>query len=1108
MANIKLSLPILIQPVNTDKSPSYQVRPLFFSRPLIASTRFESAIAQLKKEIRYLTKHFEIDRKNADHLLWYCFNPETTFKVEQFEFTFNRSYVKENFGYATFNIQQYTVVCLPAFDYLYILDPAVSSKSEIQATVRKTIIRQLKNQLEILGETMEVKSFTTDKKSFVSSLNVNINISYAPFSFDDNDQSWLFSKLNNFEDFNGAVEIEKVGYDLNSRYPTQLKTTQFRNQLIDQLYHINYSPENTPVVIVGPEGVGKATVIHEMVRRYLENNADKDDQSLQKVWHIDPTRIIAGMMYVGWWQKRAEAIIQHVRFRERLPGITKKNQPADTLLIDNIVSILRIGKSSQNNMTLNDLMRPYLEKRQIQLILLATPQQWKLFQDEDRRFADLFQVIRISEPEPDIVKKMVLAQRKYLEVTYGCEITIQALKQLFTIQRNYLNQKALPGSIMRLMNQLAVKYKFQSIDAYSVRSEFEDFSGLNEQIFDTSETFSVGEVEKHIGKQLVGQEQAAKTLTNVIHTIKSRLSPVGKPLGSFLFIGPTGVGKTHAAKVLCQYLMGDEKHLLRFDMNEYYDPYAVHRLIGDESNPEGQLTSRVRYQPFGIVLLDEIEKAHRKVHDLLLQVLDDGRLTDSIGRTVDFTNTIIIMTSNVGAEDVAVRVGFETAQDDTAGVYRSALNRTFRPEFLNRIEEVVIFNPLQLPHILNIARLQIKELLNRDGFVRRTTILSVSTEALEWVARRGFDSKMGGRALRRQIESDLTTLSAEQLIATESDGPILMDIELEDGRLIPNITSLTFCDTLPEGWLIQLPNQRQGKRFFNRLIQSIQRLEDQLVHWQDHRDETEQPELIIIGSDTGENVDWQFYDLKDRVASVKQKIKTLSLGFRDQHFRDGPAIPLRVKRGSVVQRSEWSTKAVRESKKDLVFQREAMQEINEGYEYGSATFDSLETEFVNNYLDVVFLNILGRNFLNDKYDKLIIDIRSYIEGTGETEIKYLLNIYAAFFASKDIEHLLDEEKLSLKVEGFGIYELLSGEMGIHLFYRPYENPLPINFSLRHQENNQRIKQRQDQNQVLRLYDIQATLTDIRSGFTNDAQIAPEELSLMLYAGLPERLRNI
>jgi len=378
---------------------------------------------------------------------------------------------------------------------------------------------------------------------------------------------------------------------------------------------------------------------------------------------------------------------------------------------------------------------------------------------------------------------MVLAQRKLLEMEYACTISIQAIQRLFTIQRNYLKNKALPGSVMKLLRQIAVKYRFLDIDLPEIREEFKGFSGLEEAIFDPTYSFTQAEVKKTIAAQLVGQAEAVDTLADVVHTIKAKLTTPNKPLASFLFIGPTGVGKTQAAKVLSTYLMGDEKRLLRFDMNEYIDAGAIHRLIGDYDNPEGQLTGKVRYNPFGVLLLDEIEKAHPAVHDLLLQVLDDGRLTDSVGRTVYFNNLIIIMTSNVGAREVASQLGFGSSTTSDAAIFRKAVENKFRPEFVNRIDRIVIFKPLAYEHILNIARLQIKELLQRDGFVRRSTILNISQEALEWVAKRGFDERMGGRALKRQIERDLTSLSADQLVSTYNDQPILFDIDYDGKQL-------------------------------------------------------------------------------------------------------------------------------------------------------------------------------------------------------------------------------------------------------------------------------------------------------------------------------------
>ena len=235
-----------------------------------------------------------------------------------------------------------------------------------------------------------------------------------------------------------------------------------------------------------------------------------------KVWKIDPTRIISGMSIVGWWQRRFEAILNFV--------IEKKEGEHDKLLIDNIIAMIRIGKSASNNMTLSDVLKPYLEKRLLQLILIATPEEWKILQEKERRFSDLFQVIRIQEPDLKTASDMVLQQRKNLELQQGCEFTIQGIHQLLYIQRNYLKNKALPGSVLNLMNQLASKYRYQIIDAPEVKEAFEAYSGLKENIFDNTQVFEKDAIKNQINHNLIGQPNAVDTLTDVIHLVKAKLN--------------------------------------------------------------------------------------------------------------------------------------------------------------------------------------------------------------------------------------------------------------------------------------------------------------------------------------------------------------------------------------------------------------------------------------------------------------------------------------------------------------------------------------------------------------------------------------------------------
>ena len=1094
MAQINLNVPTLVQRVEVDQKSSFYLRPLFVRYPVATHRRFELAVNQFQKEIKRTFKGFILSRINMENLLWFMFQPELHYELKHFNFKFGKQFVDGVFNVVRFDLQGHTFICLPSInDYMFIAKQNAPQKALDNQT--KEVIQMLFRKLkEELGKEFSVETYYSSEKEFVTPIKVSINITYGGFKFDNQMQDWFFSRMGAEHEFIGALEVEKVGYDLNGRYPSQLRRAYYQEELVGYLYKIIFQKENIPIAIIGREGVGKHTLVQEAIWRYESSFYEKKSNPSQRLWHIDPTRVIAGMSIVGMWQKRFEAILSFIK-----QPYEKHSKRSDKILIDNVVAMLRIGRSAQNDMTLSDVLKPYLEKRQLQIVVIASPEEWKILQEQDRRFSDLFQVIRLQEPEPELAVKIVLQQRKALELENDCEITVQAIEQLFAIQRNYMKNKALPGAVMKLLTQLAVKYKFQEIDVPEVREEFENFSGLKERIFDSTHTFEKEEVKKLIEQELVGQPDAVAALANVVHTVKARLTDKSKPLGSFMFIGPTGVGKTQAAKILCNYLLGKEDFLMRFDMNEYIGPTAVQRLIGDYYNPEGQLTGKVRYRPFGVVLLDEIEKAHPKVHDLLLQVLDDGRLTDSLGRTVDFTNTIIIMTSNVGARNINQQLSIGTQNRNDKAIYRKALENKFRPEFLNRIDSIVIFNHLQLKHILNIARLLIKELLKRDGFVRRTTILNISKDALEWVAKRGFDKKMGGRALKRQIEKDLTALSAEQLISSYSDNPIIFDILYEKGRLVPKITNLDFVTPLQEGWLPHLPEVSKGRAFYRKLLRTVERLEDRILDYE-YEMNYDDNDMISFGGEQNQNLNWQYYDFKDKVAEIKEQITTIMLGFSERYFKDPPAIPLRLKTGYLYQRRSV-TKAVRENIRDRLFQQEALKEISEAYHHAATQWDSMKTEFIDNFLNVAFLKLFARGFLDNEPQKAYLRLYSCIVGMGEAEVKFLAELYVAFFKEMDIAHTLAKDYSHIIIEGHAFADLLAGEIGIHLFYQSHQNPLPIRVEL--ELNNSNVVK---EVKVIRIYDKDNTLTDLRTGFTNAVNITAEEFKLLVYAGIDKVIR--
>lgn len=1101
MSTITLNLPTLVRTIEIENKPQYYLRPLFFSNPVATDRRFEKAVSKFQKEIRHYFRGFHLIQQNSENLLWFLFNPKVTHKRFRFAYRLGIQTINGEFAASYFELQDKIFVTLPMFDnFMFIAEPDEKGKYNLDKTIYSTIeklLRKLKKENQ--NNNIDITPYLSKKEEFITNITVNITIEEGKFPFEYQQDDWFFSRLSGNVSFDGATELEKVGANLNELYPSELKRAFFRDDLIERLHEIIYQKENTPIVIIGKEGVGKHSLIHETVFRYRDSFSEQDFryEALEQFWLINPNRIIAGMSIVGMWQKRFETILMYIQNRRKQIDHLKYDFKTDKILIDNPIALLRIGKSSQNDMTLSDVLKPYLEKRKIQMVLIATPEEWKIVQEKDRRFADLFQTIRLEEPSAALASKMVLKQRKQLELDYNCQIGIQAINQLFVIHRNYLKRKALPGSVMKILRQLTIKHKFGTIDAEEVRAEFQDFSGMDQEIFDDNYTFEEEEVRDKIAAKLIGQEAAAECLSDVINIVKAKLNNPEKPLSSFMFIGPTGVGKTQAAKVLTEYLMGNADEMIRFDMNEYIDSGAVQRLIGDYYNPEGQLTGKVRYRPFGVLLLDEIEKAHPKVHDLLLQVLDDGRLTDSLGRTVDFSNMIIIMTSNIGARNASMRLGFKTNETDETAVYRKAVENHFRPEFINRIDKIVIFNPLELPHILNIARLQIDELLRRDGFVRRTTLLNISQDAVEWVARRGFDAQMGGRALKRQIERDLTALSADQLIGTYTDKPIIFEIGYDDNHLIPNILPLEFEEQLSDNWLPEIPAEKQAKRFYRKLLNHVEDINDDILDMED--------EGSVIQTDKSD-LDWQSYAFKDKVAEIKEMLQTAMLGFSNPYFIEPPTIPFRLKRIRVNIRGNYKNVQVHERQvlSDKFFQKDAFEELREGYHYGIEAFDRAESQLIQHYLDVAFLELAARGFLNQKSDKVTISFESKINNQGDEMIDFLFEQYQNLLKGLDLDFKIDKNNRTITAENHSLYELLKGEHGIHLFYLPYQNPIPIFVKIT-AENEENLPFHQLK--VIRFYDGLNTLTDLRTGLTNAVNMNVSEFRLLLFAGLEMMLRK-
>jgi ATP-dependent Clp protease ATP-binding subunit ClpC len=1093
MARADVHVPTLVQQVSIEDQPHYHFQPLFIPFPVVVQRRFEKGVSLFQKEINRVFRIYEFNRRRSDLLLWYVFQPELQLHHVRLSFHLSKQLIQGKFTVVHFSVEGHDFLLFPAFNqYISMLpDSAETLYRRIEAGAEKTISNLLKQRQKESGNTLAPSEFMSKRREFIITTKQHVRVGELPFKFKRQNQHFFFSRFFGETNFDGRTELERVGSLLNDRFPQELNRAYLREATVEGIKQLLFHGNNSSFVLVGDSGVGRHSVLEEALFRHL---SDEDIRKKSRVWHMEPTRVIAGMSVVGMWEKRFEAILQYLK---RTKG---------KVVVDNPLALLRIGKSAQNDLTLHKVLRTYLERREIQLVLVATPDQWKILQEKDRGFSDLFQLIRIQPATTEEAIRMVLEQRKKLELDTETLITPGALKSLFYIHRNFLHHQPLPGGVMKLLRQLVNKHKGDSIEPGDVRTEFKLLSGFRASIFQDNLTLQQDQIYKEINQELVGQKAAVQSLTDVIQLVKARLNNPDKPLASLLFIGPTGVGKTQAAKVLCQYLTGSTERLIRFDMNEYIAGDALHRLVGDFENPEGMLISKVRYQPFGVLLLDEIEKAHPSVHDLLLQVLDDGRLTDARGQTVDFSNIIIIMTSNLGAREVSSQISFRQTGHQDDAIYLKSIRNFFRPEFVNRIERTVIFQPLELDHILGIARLQIQELLQRDGFVRRTTLLNISKAALEWVAKRGFDGRMGGRALKRQIERDLTALSAQQLIATEPENPILLDILLEEDQLRPVITSLNYIDPLDEAWLPSLPNEDNGRKFYGRLLRIVESFQQELIAPEEEASSEEETAFVFIG-DQEASSNWQLYHFRERLSQLHERVQNLVLGFRDAEFREGPAIPFRLKSTAIIPRRGGSpnlNKAHKEKNKDILFQKDALQEINLRYQHAIDSFNVLRAEFLSHYLEFVFLKALAEGISSESETSgFILRFSSCVEGQGGKQVEYMINLYSQLLDSFELPYKRDKKKQELRVEWPGGEALFAGEAGIHLFFILQRTPMPIRLEVFGIDSDFQATS----NTILRLYDENRTLTDLRTGLTNLYQINSSELKMLLYGGLPAQFHT-
>lgn len=602
--------------------------------------------------------------------------------------------------------------------------------------------------------------------------------------------------------------------------------------------------KNNPVFI-GDPGVGKTSVAEGLAANIASGNVP--DNLIGKVLYtLDMGSMLAGAKYRGEFEERIKQVVDEVVKNGNI-----------ILFIDELHTIIGAGSTGESTIDASNILKPVLSRGDIQIIGATTIDEYRKHIEKDSALERRFQPVLITEPTKEETIKILEGLREKYESHHNVKITDEAIVAAVDLSIRYITDRFLPDKAIDLIDESASRVRLREINSQKNILNSEKYilskeinNELNRDIgknldLDISTKSSQGIVNIEIPKKsyigivdkeiiaevvelwtgvpvnkiveeeaerllnleeilhgrVVGQDQAVKSISRAIRRSRAGLKDPKRPIGSFLFLGPTGVGKTELCKALAEVQFGDENQIIRIDMSEYMEKHAVSKLIGSPPgyvgyNEGGQLTEKVRRNPYSVVLFDEIEKAHEDVFNILLQILDDGRLTDSKGRMVDFKNTILIMTSNVGATKINKKnhqvLGFGTNKDkeeETKDQYdkmkesiMGELKQKFKPEFLNRIDDIIVFHPLEEYHIYEIVKLMTREVIER---LKSLNIdLKMSEEAVKLIAQEGMDLEYGARPLKRAIQKELEDTLSEAILKGDIKKGSSVVAEIEDNKIV------------------------------------------------------------------------------------------------------------------------------------------------------------------------------------------------------------------------------------------------------------------------------------------------------------------------------------
>ncbi|WP_308653979.1 ATP-dependent Clp protease ATP-binding subunit [uncultured Alistipes sp.] len=550
-----------------------------------------------------------------------------------------------------------------------------------------------------------------------------------------------------------------------------------RDREIDRVIQILSRRKKNNPILIGEAGVGKSAIVEGLALRIARGEVPATIAG-KRIFSLDVSALVAGTKFRGEFEERMQQLLDLLR-RSR-----------DTIVfIDEIHTIVGAG-STQGSLDTANILKPALARGELQTIGATTLDEYRTDIESDTALERRFQRVLVEPTTPEqtlgILRRIAPDYERHHRVRYSDE----ALRACVELTGRYVTGRCFPDKAIDALDEAGSRAHLQrnaatvpvEIGEGLVRRVVSDMTGIPAERVSEDEASRLRSLRDHLARRVVGQQEAVERIARTIRRSRAGLQDENRPIGVFLFVGPTGVGKTLLAKEVSKWLFDEHRGLIRIDMSEYAEKHNVARLIGPPPGyvgygEGGQLTEAVRRQPYAVVLLDEIEKAHPEVFNTLLQLFDEGRLTDGSGRTVDFRNTILIMTSNVGSREVArkpLRVGYATpskgAAPDTVpdGEYRRALEQAFAPEFLNRIDDIVIFRTLDAGDVVRIIDLELQGLFTRTG--RLGYKIKVTEGAKRRLASMGYEARYGVRSLRRtlaeQVEEPLSTLILDGKLRT------------------------------------------------------------------------------------------------------------------------------------------------------------------------------------------------------------------------------------------------------------------------------------------------------------------------------------------------------